>query len=492
MILETFVDQGLAQHSYAVGCEGAGRVAIVDPRRDVDVYLDFASRRRLAIGHVLETHVHADYASGARELAARTGAELLLSAYDAGERYEVAFPHRELRDGGSVAIGNVRLVALHTPGHTPEHLAFLVYDGVRSASVPVALLSGDFLFVGSLGRPDLLGDEATDRLARTLFRSVREKLAGLPDGVEVHPGHGAGSMCGAGMSARPLSTLGFERAANRYLDPGLSEDAFVRRLLDSAPPFPPYYLRMKELNSCGPPRLDGVPGRDAIDPERFRRLAEDGEHLVVDVRDRLAFAGGHVPGAFGIGADGSLSTWAGWVLPYGRPLLLVADDATQAEEAARALVRVGHDRLAGRLDGGMKLWIERGMPVATLAQLPVRDLQAAVDAGRAPRVLDVRTEAEWRQGHIPGALHLPGGEVAARLDELPPGPLAVVCGAGYRSTVIASLLQRTGRHQVSNVPGGMGAWSRAGLPVETDSASDGAIDPPGSTTRRTAWKAPVS
>ena len=494
MIFETFVDKGLSAHSYAVGCEAAGRVAIVDPRRDVGIYLELASRRGVAISDVLETHVHADYASGARELAERAGATLRLSAYDAGERYEVTFPHEELRDRDEVRIGKVRLEARHTPGHTPEHLSFLVYDGARSETVPQLMLAGDFLFVGSLGRPDLLGEEVKHELARTLFRSVRERLAGLPDGLEVHPGHGAGSLCGAGMSARPLSTLGYERATNRYLDPALSEEGFVRAILGSAPPLPPYYLRMKRLNSDGPPALGELPGQQAIPPDRFRELAEDGRHLVLDVRDRFAFAGAHVPGALGIGVDPneSLSTWAGWVVPPDRLLLLVAEDAAQAEDAVRSLVRVGLDDVAGRLEGGMRRWIARGLPVATLPQLPVHDLQAALADGRAPRVLDVRTDGEWRQGHIPGALHVPGGEVASRLAELPAGPVAVVCGGGYRSTVIASLLQRAGREEVSNVTGGMGAWKRAGLPVETATSPNHAIqteqpdETPGHTTRRTA------
>jgi hydroxyacylglutathione hydrolase len=474
MIFETFIDRGLSQHSFAVGCEGAARVAIVDPRRDVDVYLELAARRGVAITDVLETHVHADYASGAAELAERAGARLWLSAHDEGERYEVAFPHRELRDGDEVALGKVRLVALHTPGHTPEHLSFLVYDGARSESVPQALLSGDFLFVGSLGRPDLLGDEVKDGLARALFRSVRERLAGLPDGLEVHPGHGAGSLCGSGMSARPLSTLGYERAANPYLDPRLSEDEFVDRILGSAPPLPPYYLRMKRLNSAGPPPLGALPGGEAIPAERFRELAGDGSHLVIDVRDRFAFGGAHVPGALGIGADPdeSLSTWAGWVVPPDRPLLLVAEDEAQAESATRSLVRVGLDDVAGRLEGGMRRWIARGLPVETLPQLPVRELHAALGGegnGARPKVLDVRSASEWRQGHIAGAIHVPGGEVPSRLAELPPGPVAVICGGGYRSTVVASVLQRAGREDVSNVTGGMGAWKRAGLPVETGS-----------------------
>ncbi|HXT20006.1 MAG TPA: MBL fold metallo-hydrolase, partial [Thermoanaerobaculia bacterium] len=315
MLIERFEDRGLAQYSYAVGDEVAGRVAIVDPRRDVDVYVDWAAERGFAITDVLETHIHADFASGARELALRTGATLRLSAYDDGERYEVLHAHGLLREGDSVQLGAVRLEALHTPGHTPEHLTYLLFDSARDASVPLAVLTGDFLFVGALGRPDLLGEEAKHALARMLFKSVREKLAGLPDGMEVYPGHGAGSMCGAGMSSRPFSTLGAERLANPYLDPALTEEAFVERLLAASPPLPPYYLRMKALNAAGPPLLGhlpgGLPGLAALPLPRFRELVEDGAHVVIDVRDQLAFGADHVPGALGIGIDGQLSTWAG-------------------------------------------------------------------------------------------------------------------------------------------------------------------------------------
>lgn len=469
MLLERFEDTGLAQYSYAVGCEGAARVAIVDPRRDVDVYLEWAAGRGLAITHVLETHVHADFASGARELAERSGASLLLSAYDEGERYEVRFPHTALRDGDAIELGKVRVEALHTPGHTPEHLSFLVFDTVRAEHVPMAALTGDFLFVGSLGRPDLLGEDAKHELARSLFRSVREKLAGLPAGLEVHPGHGAGSMCGSGMSSRPFSTLGFERIANPFLDPQLSESAFVARILGNPPPLPPYYLRMKELNAAGPPLLGGLPGLAALPPARFRALAEDEDHVVIDLRDQLAFGDGHVAGALGIGTSGgSLSSWAAWVVPYERPLLLVAGGEEEVEPAVRALVRVGLDRVVGYLEGGMQRWIERGWPFATLPQLSVSELAARLAAGDGPALLDVRADGEWRQGHVAGAQHLMGGEVAQRLAELPAGPLAVLCASGYRSTVVASFLQRAGRQDVIHVTGGMSAWKRAGLPVHRD------------------------
>ncbi|HET6360651.1 MAG TPA: rhodanese-like domain-containing protein [Gemmatimonadota bacterium] len=466
MLFERFEDSGLSQFSYAVGCPGAGAVAIVDPRRDVDVYETFAADQGVEITHVLETHIHADFASGARELAERTGAALCLSAYDDGEKYEVAFPHQELEDGSTLELGSVRIQALHTPGHTPEHLSFLAYDTHRSPDVPEVMLSGDFLFVGSLGRPDLLGEESKRELARRQFKSVREKLAPLPDGLEVHPGHGAGSMCGAGMSARPLSTLGFERVANPYLDPALGEEAFVDKILGSAPPFPPYYRRMKTLNSAGPAILGDLPGRDPIPVEEFHALVEAG-NVVVDLRDQLAFGGGHVPGALGIGVDGSPSTWAAWVVPYDQPILLVAETPFAVDPAVRALVRVGLDRIRGWLEGGMNAWRQEGLPIATLPQMSIPELAAALERGGAVDLLDVRADGEWSGGHVDGAIHVHGGLLEDRLDEVPRNgrPLAVICGSGYRSTVAASVLKRAGFEDVRNVPGGMRAWRSAGLPV---------------------------
>lgn len=463
MILERFEDKGLSHYSYAVGCLVARDVAIVDPRRDIDVYLDYAAREGLRIAYVLETHIHADFASGAKALAERTGAELWLSAYDANELYETSFPHTEMHDGDSVTMGAIRVQALHTPGHTPEHLSFLVYDGNRSATVPMVMLSGDFLFVGSLGRPDLLGEEAKRGLANQLYDSVTRKLAGLPDGLEVHPAHGAGSMCGAGMSGRPMSTLGFERIANPYLDPTLTREAFVARILGNVPPFPPYYRRMKVLNAAGPASLPVLPGGKALEADDVAARLADGA-VLVDLSGQADFGAGHVPGALGIGARDSVSIWASWMVPYDRPIVLSAPDAAALDEAQRAFVRVGLDDIVGHLAGGTAAWAAAGHPLQALPQWSPAALAARLAQGNGLVVLDVRNDDEFRAGHVPGSRHLMGGNLPERMGELPrDAEIVVTCRSGYRSTVAASLLQQAGFSRVANLAGGLNAWREAGL-----------------------------
>jgi hydroxyacylglutathione hydrolase len=467
VLFERFEDKGLAQYSYAVGCEQAGEIAIVDPRRDVGIYLDFAAARGLGISHVVETHIHADFASGAGALADRTGATIQLSAYDRGEVYEAAFPHEALEDGSTLVVGSARIEALHTPGHTPEHLAFLVFDTARAVAVPQILLSGDFLFVGSVGRPDLIGDDVKQALAGRQFDSV-QRLKGLPDGLEVHPGHGAGSMCGAGLGARPMSTLGFERTANPYLDPSLTRDAFVARLLAHVPPFPPYYRRMKVVNAKGAPALDVTRADRPIAPAAFRDLVASG-HVVVDLRGPAAYSAAHVPRAFAIGEGTQLSTWASWVAPYETPLLLVTDRPEQLHEVAAAFGRVGLDDLRGHLAGGMQAWRAAGFDTATTGYLAPRQLAEALAADPSLTLLDVRDDDEWAAGHVCGAEHVMAGHLPERAPALASrGSFAVMCAGGYRSTVAASVLERAGARGIVNADGGLQAWQAAGLPVCTD------------------------
>jgi hydroxyacylglutathione hydrolase len=466
VLLEWFEDKGLSQFSYAIGCEGAGEIAIVDPRRDVDLYIEFAHARGLRIIAVLETHIHADFASGAKELADRTSADLWLSAYDEDELYETLFPHLSIHDGDALTIGKVRIEARHTPGHTPEHMSFLGFDLARAPRVPEVLLSGDFLFVGAMGRPDLIGEDMKAHLAGLQYDSITRVLDALPDGLEVHPAHGAGSMCGSGMSGRPMSTLGFERVANPYLRAGLSREAFVAELLAHVPPFPPYYKRMKVLNARGATPMPHLPGLHEVPAREFHTLIDSG-YVVVDLRDQLSFGAGHIPGAFGIGIAGNLSTWAAWMVPYDAPILLVPGRPDEVDEAVRALIRVGLDDVRGYLDGGMTKWIAAGYPVTHTRQLTPPEL--VNERARSPiHVLDVRSDDEWRLGHVAGARHILAGHVADRVQELPAdsAPIAVMCGTGYRSTVVASVLERAGIKNVINVTGGMAAWMHAGLEVE--------------------------
>ncbi|GAC1516038.1 MAG: MBL fold metallo-hydrolase [Terriglobales bacterium] len=451
---------GLAHYSYIVSSNG--QAVVIDPKRDFDAYVKYAEAHNLEITHILETHIHADYASGAFALAEASGAELWLSGHDDGEDFSYSFPHHEFRDGEELSVGELRFVALHTPGHTPEHLSFLLYDQKQTADVPVALFSGDFLFVGSVGRPDLLGETAKQRLAGEMFRSVRERISHLPDGIEVYPAHGSGSLCGAGMSERQQSTLGYERAANPFLNEP-NESRFVEKILDSVPPFPDYYRRMKQVNSEGPTLLSELPGQTAFKTDDFKAaiLKTGGE--ILDLRRPEAFGGTHIPGAFNIGLGQNLSMWAAWILPYDHPIFMVGDDATDYKEASRSLIRVGLDQIGGYLRGGMKSWIEAGLEQAHIPQISVEEL----DTRRTPtHVLDVRTNGEWNSGHIEGAEHIMAGELQTHLPQIGLGTeINVICGSGYRSSIAASILRREGFTKIVNVVGGMGAWNARKLPT---------------------------
>ncbi len=464
MQLERFEVPGLAHYSYLLGSEG--KAVVIDPKRDVDVYLKYAEAHNLSITHVLETHIHADYASGAKQLAGATNCELWLSGHDQGEDFQYQFTHHQFRDGDELVIGDLRIIALHTPGHTPEHLSFLVFEKSRCGQ-PMALLTGDFIFVGSLGRPDLLGDVAKQKLAGELYDSVHEKIAGLADGVEIHPAHGAGSLCGAGMSERPQSTLGYERFCNVFMaDRDKAE--FVDTVLKSVPEFPDYYRRMKRINSGGPPILDSVPGLKAIPPREVQEALKSNT-IIIDLRRPEAFGGAHIPGAFNIGAGQNLSMWAAWVVPYDQPIILAGDDGVNIEEACRGLIRVGLDDLRGYVKGGMKAWIEAGFEQAHLPQIGVSELHSRVEQTTTTYVLDVRSPAEWKSGHIEGAVHIPGGSLSKHIDQVPSdGPVHVVCGSGYRSSIATSLLQRGGRGNMINVDGGMGAWNAQHLPTTAE------------------------
>ena len=459
MLFHQFRVPGLAHCSYALGCSRTGTAAIVDPERHVETYLAFAETERVRITHVLETHIHADYASGSADLAARTGAERCLSAYDLGETHRVKTPHRRLHEDETIEVGPVRLRVLHTPGHTPEHVAYLVHDLDRSPSVPVMLLTGDLLFAGAVGRPDLAGADRAPALARQLRGSLM-KLETLPDGLALYPAHGEGSVCASGAIGGSATTLGYERATNPLLRSDLTEEEFVDLVLSSLPAAPGRLGLLRELNCGG---LPGVLGLDRLDPVEFRGLAGDGCE-VIDVRSAANFGAGHVPGSLWLGAGPLLSSWAAWVVPGMNPLLLVANDEAQAGSARRDLARVGIDDVRGWIDAPTVR--ESGLFAASLPGL-APDRARRMHVQGETTILDVRPAGERGMGRIEGSHHVPGAEIAsgAVTLERPRGGWTLVCRTGYVSTVAASLLLRAGHTGLGNLQGGMLAWAEAGLPV---------------------------
>lgn len=465
LLHQRFVPE-LAINSYIVGDERTGEAAVIDPTRDVEEFLRYARENGLRIGHVVETHVHADFLSGAREIKARLeGRPTIHASGQGGPEWTPAYADRVVKDGDAIALGSLRLGVWHTPGHTPEHVCLTLVDTTRSADVPWLLFTGDFLFVGDVGRPDLLGADAQRRLAHDLYQSVFDRLPGLPDFTEIFPAHGSGSLCGKAISSRRSSTLGYERRFNPSLV-RKPEEEWVRDLLAGMPLAPPYFRRMKRVNREGPPILGpDLPGRRAWTPGQVR--AEGGDSLILDVRSKEAFAAAHLPGALNVPRGPSLPTWAGWVVPYDRPLLLVLDDANDLVPIVTQLIRIGFDDIRGYLEGGIEAWATAGQPLATLRTLSVHDLQRELSrAPHAVAVLDVRTDREWQAGHIDGATHVHGGRLADSLDRVPRDrPVAVICGTGYRSSIAASCLQAQGYEAVANVIGGMTAWQAAGLPT---------------------------
>ncbi|MDB4950957.1 MAG: beta-lactamase domain protein [Gemmatimonadetes bacterium] len=472
MILKRFYDDKLAQASYLVGCEATRQALVVDPNRDAAAYLAAAEAEGLRVTHVTETHVHADFVSGSRELARAAGAELLLSAEgDAawGYTYAASEGATALRDGGSFRVGQVRVDVMHTPGHTPEHLTFLVTDGA-AADRPMGAFTGDFVFVGDVGRPDLLEkavrvEGSAETAARELFRSVR-RFAALPDYLQLWPGHGAGSACGKALGAVPQTTLGYERLFNpAFQQP--DEAAFARLVLAGQPEPPRYFAQVKRINRDGPPPLDGFP-RPARMPDRALAnvLAEGAP--VLDTCSTSDFAAGAVPGTLNVPLNRAFNTWAGWLLPYDRGVYLVVDEE-RVDEAVRDLAFIGLDRVAGWFaPSAVPAWAQAHGALQTVPQTTAAELAGRMRRGEVS-VVDVRGAAEWRAGHLPGVPNVPVGELVDRLAELPVDrPIVVQCQGGARSAIAASVLHAHGVRDVVNLAGGFAEWLREGLPVETE------------------------
>jgi hydroxyacylglutathione hydrolase len=470
MLLERYYDGALAQASYLIGCQETGEAIVVDPNRDILRYLNVASNNRMRIAYVTETHIHADFLSGSKELAAAAKARLLLSGHG-GDSWSYGFASaagaRLLRDGESITIGNVRLDVRHTPGHTPEHIVFVVTD-LATGERPLGMLSGDFVFVGDVGRPDLLERAAKvtgtmEGAARELFASLL-RLKDLPDYLQIWPGHGAGSACGKALGAVPQTTLGYERLYNPAFQQKTEAD-FVRWVLADQPEAPPYFAMMKRLNRDGPPAIPTAepPQLDA----RGVETALDRDDWVVDLRSPVAFAQRHIPGTINIpGASKSFVTYAGTVLTYDRPIVLIAKSMEQAYGAIRQLALIGLDNIGGWAVLDVLQQVQSaGRHLASILTIDPQTLAGRLQSN-GPRVIDVRGTSEWKEGHVPKATHVYLGDLAERTADLRRDePIVVHCESGTRSSIAASLLMARGFSNVTNFDGGYAAWQKAGLPV---------------------------
>jgi hydroxyacylglutathione hydrolase len=444
----------LAQASYLIGSHG--EAAVVDPRRDVDEYITTAAHNGLTIRYVIETHLHADFVSGHRELAERTGASIVIAAEARAE-----FPHLPVNDGDRFPLGHLMLRILATPGHTPESMCIVVEEGGR----PLKVLTGDTLFIGDVGRPDLAGGAgfSSEQMASMLYDSLHEKLLRLPDDVEVWPAHGAGSLCGRNMSKETSSTIGLQRRVNYALRP-MPKAEFVAMMTRDMVEAPRYFPLDAQINRRGAGALRDLPLPRGLSPSEAAR-AIDGGAIVLDVRPPTAFGPAHVPRSLNIGLEGQYASWAGTLIPHDAELILLADE-NRIEEASTRLARVGLENARGSLT--LDSWRNSRMPVASVPQISVMELLRLTTEEPQTQVVDVRRPGEFGQGHARGAVNLPLHALSDRVADLDPErPVAVICASGYRSSIATSILERRGFRGVLNVTGGTTAWLAAGLPAET-------------------------
>lgn len=467
MYFQQFYLACLAHASYMIGSEGVA--AVVDPQRDVEIYLEEARQQGLRVEHILETHLHADFVSGHQELAARTGAKIYL-----GVRAEAQFPHVPVHDGDEIRFGRCVLRFLETPGHSIDSVCVQLTDLDRSPD-PCAVLTGDTLFIGEVGRPDLTPGHSPEDLATLLYDSLHGKLLKLPDSVEIYPAHGAGSLCGRNISPERHSTLGKERALNYALQP-MSREDFIRLVTADLPERPEYFFRDKEINRAGAPAVSELPRLPALSPREVAQRQAQGA-VALDTRTATLFGAGHLPGAVHISLRGEYASWAGTLLGLDTPLVLVVDDASQAEESRVRLARVGIEKVVGYLQDGVLGWEKAGLPLEQVPQISVLQLyETLADHPNEVQVVDVRRPGEWAAGHIPQAILKPLHKLPSLLADLDPQrPVSVYCKSGYRASIAASLLQKAGLKQVMNVAGGFDAWQAQKLPcVKQEAVKAGA------------------
>ncbi|HSR07842.1 MAG TPA: rhodanese-like domain-containing protein [Bryobacteraceae bacterium] len=457
MYFQQFYLTCLSHASYMLGSEGVA--CVVDPQRDVSLYLDEARAQGLKIEHIIETHLHADFVSGHVELAAKTGAKIYL-----GAAADSLLQHVAVRDGDEIRFGRVILKFLETPGHTVESVSVVVTDLDRGEK-PWAVLTGDTLFIGDVGRPDLSGDKTPQELAGMLYDSLHQKLEPLGDDVEVYPAHGAGSLCGKQMRPERQSTIGKERALN-YALRAASKEEFVRLLTAELPDRPEYFAQDAEINRTGAIPLEFLLEMEPFTPAQLLDRQRAGD-VILDTRPAMEFGSGHVPGSVNIPLAGQFAGTAGALLGLDHDIIVIAEDQAAVEESRTRLARVGFERVAGYLDGGMPRWVADQMPTAQTMQITAAELKRELDEEPGSiQLVDVRRKPEWDQGHIAGALHKPLDRVAKLLDDLDrTKPVVVHCKGGYRSAIACSLIQRAGFENVANLIGGLDAWQATGLAV---------------------------
>lgn len=451
--------EGLGCLSYVIGCPAAKACMVVDPKRDIQDYLDIAREEGMRITHVVNTHLHADHISGDQELRNATGADIYIN----GNGVTVDYEHKELDEGMVFELGAAKVEVLHTPGHTPNSISLLVTDKVRSAE-PQMILTGDLLFVGDVGRPDLPGAEILDEQVQNLYSSLYEKLADFPDHLEVFPAHGQGSLCGRGMSAKKSSTLGYERRANPMLQFSSFED-FRDDVTSAFPTRPKSFTHIIGTNRQGANLLDACPMDKALTPRQFEEMMADGA-VVIDARNSAAFGGFHIPGSVNIGFEKQLANWVGMVIEPGSDILLVVDDQNDYERMLTELHRIGYDQVFGYLSGGIMAWLNSGRPVEQLEQSSPQQLHEKLSSN-GMSIVDVRTPAEWKGARISEAEHFPLSSILeGKSPDLPrEQEIVVACGTGYRSNIAASFLKKQGFTNVKSLAGGLFAWTNAGQPV---------------------------
>ena len=459
MILETVQTEGIAELSYLIGDDKTGTAAVIDPRADVEIYIELARKRKVAITHIFETHIHADLVSGSRELADRTQTAAIFVSEEGKAKYD--FEHKAVKVGQTYEFGDLVLTARHTPGHTPEHMSYEAAEKKR-APKPWGVFTGDSLFVNSAGRPDLMGSGQAEKLAEELYDTLYSYYLKLSDDVIIYPTHGHGSPCGASIGDRLTSTIGYERQFNPFLQYP-DKKAFKEYALSTAPPEPTYYKRMKKLNAKGPDVIGNLPLVPGLPPKAFDAAAKRSDTVLVDTRNMLAFGGGHIKDALNIAGLPELSIWAGWLLDPKQSVLLVLNSDQEVEKVVPLFVRTGYTKFAGYLVGGMKAWDNASLPLLEVGQMTVHEVKDRADE---LQIVDVRSPEEWEEGHIPGAIHIFLPELEKRAGELKKKkPVAVYCDSGYRASIGTSILQQQGL-EVHNVPGSWQAWKNAKYPIE--------------------------